>query len=536
MSKEKYKLGYISVICDDFDIEEYVQLREAAVQCEKFVVGIPDEYIVARLWNGTKEYNPEKVKEFLLDLKWVTDVIILNLDYLNKQQVYDKYPFDVCFYGTQYGLAFERDKLFCEERNIELIPLHIDRFIYVPHYDSLQLALQNVPKEHKIILYGTGAYFDIYMKQYGSKFHPSYAVDGDESKWNTIKDGISVFSPEKLLEEKIEDVLVVICGKHSSGMLSRLQEMGDFNYRTMLFNGRVSMLEEFEVIMKDETSYIKKCHAGLKTLMTEFDRVCRKNDIKYYLICGSLIGAIRHKGMIPWDDDLDVAMTRTDFDKLKSIATQEFDPEQFVLIDTDELGNNTFLDFMPRLIYKEMSVPMKVFDKVYGKATADVNNRLFIDIYVMDNAHDNNKKHMINMLLMKGIYTLCMGHRGKTDYEEYSSLPQWKLSMIKLVNAIGRMIPFIVLHNTYLGLSKRYNRIDTDCYFMNSCAITCIERKFKKEFFEEGKEVEWQGMRVIIPRDYDGLLHAMRYDDYMNYPPLNIRKPSHYFNSDIKIW
>ena len=42
MSKEKYKLGYISVICDDFDIEEYVQLREAAVQCEKFVVGIPD--------------------------------------------------------------------------------------------------------------------------------------------------------------------------------------------------------------------------------------------------------------------------------------------------------------------------------------------------------------------------------------------------------------------------------------------------------------------------------------------------------------
>ena len=106
MSKEKYKLGYISVICDDFDIEEYVQLREAAVQCEKFVVGIPDEYIVARLWNGTKEYNPEKVKEFLLDLKWVTDVIILNLDYLNKQQVYDKYPFDVCFYGTQYGLAF----------------------------------------------------------------------------------------------------------------------------------------------------------------------------------------------------------------------------------------------------------------------------------------------------------------------------------------------------------------------------------------------------------------------------------------------
>ena len=71
---------------------------------------------------------------------------------------------------------------------------------------------------------------------------------------------------------------------------------------------------------------------------------------------------------------------------------------------------------------------------------------------------------------------------------------------------------------------------------MSSCAITCIERKFKQDFFKEGKRMPFQDFEVTVPFDYDGLMEAMGYHDYMNFPRMAIRKPSHYFNSDIVIW
>lgn len=66
-------------------------------------------------------------------------------------------------------------------------------------------------------------------------------------------------------------------------------------------------------------------------LLKELDRVCKKYKLKYYLICGTLLGAIRHKSFVPWDDDADIAMTRQDFDVLKSVAATEWEGEEFLL-------------------------------------------------------------------------------------------------------------------------------------------------------------------------------------------------------------
>ena len=70
---------------------------------------------------------------------------------------------------------------------------------------------------------------------------------------------------------------------------------------------------------------------ALLTLLKEFDRVCRLVGVKYTLFAGTLLGSVRHKGFIPWDDDLDVMMLRADYDRFLSEAEQVLDKEKFYL-------------------------------------------------------------------------------------------------------------------------------------------------------------------------------------------------------------
>ena len=74
-------------------------------------------------------------------------------------------------------------------------------------------------------------------------------------------------------------------------------------------------------------------------LLYELDRVCRKHGIKYILDFGTLLGAIRHKGYIPWDDDIDVSMLREDYDKLLSVASQEFKEPYFLQTEYSDPGS-----------------------------------------------------------------------------------------------------------------------------------------------------------------------------------------------------
>ena len=73
---------------------------------------------------------------------------------------------------------------------------------------------------------------------------------------------------------------------------------------------------------------------------------------------------------------------------------------------------------MPRVIDKNSRQPVKVFDKVLGKATADIRDRVFLDIYIMDNASDREEEHVRTVGLMKKVYGLCMGHRAYVDMKE----------------------------------------------------------------------------------------------------------------------
>ena len=83
-----------------------------------------------------------------------------------------------------------------------------------------------------------------------------------------------------------------------------------------------SFLQEETVCEFFVDSTRKKIWAIELDILIEFDRICKKHGLKYFLMCGTLLGAIRHKGFIPWDDDIDVAMPRDDFNKLNTLQDE----------------------------------------------------------------------------------------------------------------------------------------------------------------------------------------------------------------------
>ena len=537
MFEKKYKLGYCNSIVYYSSQETVLWLKNIAKNCEKLILGIPSDYVMTRLYgSGQNGYNAERVKAIWEDFKFIEQVIILDDYEFSYQTMYEKLHFDICFYGTEYGDSFKEDKAFFKQHNVAFVPLLPVTFTPEGALDSLELALRNVRFDYKIILFGTGKYFDLFVSRYGNNHPIAYAIDNDSKKWGTNKAGIPIKSPDELAQEDYSKVLVVLCGKKYDEMILQLESLGKIDYRVMLFNNNISLLEEMYLCLKAESEYLKDAHYKLKTLLKEFDRVCIKYGLKYYIICGSLIGVIRHKGFIPWDDDIDLTMTRDDYNKLREIAKTEWVNSHYGVLHYDSLGKDVFWDFMPRVIDLEGNYSVKVFNKAHGKIDSKYEGKLFLDIYPLDNASDNDKKHNFVITLMRFIYMLCMGHRGTLDYSDYVRLPKWKVRVIKILNRIGSLIPFKMLINVYEKLSQYAKNEKCKNYFMSSCSITCIERKFNKDFFGIPQRAPFEDTVCSIPSDYDGLLKAMWYRNYMNYPPLLYRKPSHYFNSDLTIW
>lgn len=263
-----------------------------------------------------------------------------------------------------------------------------------------------------------------------------------------------------------------------------------------------------------------------KILLKEIDRICKKYGLKYYLICGTLLGAIRHKSFVPWDDDVDIAMTRKDFEVLKGIASSEWDGNEFLLLEYSEMGKDTFLDFMSRLMYMKEEVPVITFNKIRGKGRDDIDNHISLDIYILDNASNNEKKHYYHTLALQGIYGFAMGHRAYIDYSEYNDASKEIQRKVKLLTRIGRILPLRFIFWLYEHMRKMYNKHETDSYIMSNGFIFCLPWKFEKKWFGEGCECIIDDIPLVAPADWDAYLRR-QYGEYMRLPAMEYRKPTH---------
>ncbi len=536
--EKKYKKGYLLRDFVEFDEKSMELMKACKEKCSELIVGIPTDELILRMTDRQPVYSYKEKREKILQQQIVDEVVAVDIDNINVKDSHPKIGYDLCFYGIEYGHQYQDDKLYLLDKEVEmfsLIPSELQKGV---GEDPIWIALQNASKDRKVVLFGTGNYFEYYMQKYGKSFPPSYAVDNRKEKWNTRKQDVVIRDPEILKKEDPQKTIIILCCKNYQEILEQVLSMGDFDYRSLIYNPPISILEEYGVILLEEKNYMKKAHTILIKLITEFDAVCQKYGLRYYIIAGSLIGVVRHKGLIPWDDDIDVAMYRRDYEILREKASEIWaEGSEFMFLDYDQLGNGAFYDFMTRIVYMKEDVPTRLFKKVEGKARKDIQNKLVMDIYVMENADSNEKKHKVITALMKAIYALAIGHRAKVDYSEYEFLSRPMLGLVRLAISIGRVIPLKFLF--FLFEKLRGYAKNKECNYVfesNNGAINYMPWRYEKRLFGEGKRLPMCGYNVMVPSDYDGLLKAKGYGDYMSFPPVNVRKPSHSIKASGIIW
>lgn len=282
---------------------------------------------------------------------------------------------------------------------------------------------------------------------------------------------------------------------------------------------------------RKEQDYLENAQRILKILLKDFDRVCQKYNLRYYVICGSLLGAVRHHDLVPWDDDVDVAMPRKDFDILMKHVKEEWGSGgDIMFVNYNQMGNHAFLDFMTRIVYMKEEIPVGLYRKIHGKGRSDIENHMPMDIYVLDNAADSAKKHQFQVNLITLIYGLAIGHRAYVNPEDYMNRDERTQKIVKILSTVGRYIPLSLLFKVYEIVRKWNRKDDVENYYESNGFIYCIPWKFKQKWFGEGTRMQLGDLMVNVPSDYIAFLN-MHYGDYTQYPPMEARRPTHSVDS-----
>lgn len=245
-------------------------------------------------------------------------------------------------------------------------------------------------------------------------------------------------------------------------------------------------------------------HASLLEILDEIDRVCKKNDIKYFLSGGTLLGAIRHKGFIPWDDDIDLWMTRKNYKKFKKVIKTDLDSKYF---SEDYYSNLS----CPLSILKIEKKGTRFVEKVF-KDTG-VSHCLYVDIFPLDN---------IWLPMYKIQTAILIRLQAIRDFKLRKDVNKKASFMKKLVYG---MCPLFVCRLLTEFVMRFFNIFPTKLQNQLSHRGRYWPRFVKNEI-EDLIDVEFEGKMYPVPREYDKILTEC-YGDYMKLPPEDKQEPTH---------
>lgn len=246
----------------------------------------------------------------------------------------------------------------------------------------------------------------------------------------------------------------------------------------------------------------KKLWAVELDLLCELDRVCKEHGIHYMLGAGTLLGAVRHKGFIPWDDDIDVYCLRDDYNKLVSVS-DSFEHPYFL--------QNAYSDLKFEKPYAKLRNDLTTVIEV-DKILQDINNGIYIDIFPIDGICEDKKKDCRQKLLNRyyiGVLRYYGGYRSvKTAFSKIK-----KLLGSAVIGVVGKERFSRAMERNL----SRYSKPGTRLWGNRTIHFGCPRSRRPLEDYTNLIETEFEGFTFPIPANYDAMLRQ-QYGDYMTIP------------------
>ena len=265
---------------------------------------------------------------------------------------------------------------------------------------------------------------------------------------------------------------------------------------------------------------LKAIHQANLKILKEIDRICIKHGIQYMLDAGTLLGAVRHKGFIPWDDDGDVAFTRENYERFARVVRREL-PEGMEFLEPRQLGGgNAFYDFTPRILYLNSQTHEDQEEmKFYGGKL----NHLWVDLFIQDTLPENKMAASLTKLLQTGIYGLAMGHRYRLDYSKYNLASK---ALVGVLAAIGKHIPMKTIRRLQRAVAVKDNKSKSRLRYYSNYQPDFLYVTVEKEWCDEVVDLPFEDTVLMAPKGWHQVLTWI-YGDYKKLPPKEKRVPSH---------
>lgn len=260
---------------------------------------------------------------------------------------------------------------------------------------------------------------------------------------------------------------------------------------------------------------IKDIQEKLFEMMNIFHNICSTHSINYYMVGGTMLGAIRHQGFIPWDDDMDLALPRKDYEKLLNLPKSVW-PSYIQINSPINTSNHPYA-------YSKLNNTGTTLVEDVGKGFVQGLN---IDIFPLDGAGNSKKsavKHQARIARLK----MCL---YITHFTNYKNKPLWKNPLIRVIRLVGSRHWQMLIKNGLLIFD-----FDSSCYVGNLVGLWGRKEIMPREYFGQPTLYRFGESEFYGPEKYDKYLSCL-YGDYMKPPPIEKQKSHHkikYLNLDL---